>query len=209
MQINFANCFTDISAYNGTINNSNRSSTSSIESISQSNRKFNTQQSIVEVHSPPHDIILDIIPGKLIIPPTITPIATLSPTELFTSKSTPILPELESAPILSTSKSAPTLSILKSAPVLSSVKSTPVSSTLANSSMMPPMPPPLPLPPPSTPIGSISLLQPQKSLPSTFMFNKVGTFKNNFSNGEYITSDINKKIDLIIPFIFVKTRLYL
>ncbi|XP_018057895.1 PREDICTED: epidermal growth factor receptor kinase substrate 8-like isoform X1 [Atta colombica] len=189
----------DISAYNGTINNSNRSSTSSIESISQSNRKFNTQQSIVEVHSPPHDIILDIIPGKLIIPPTITPIATLPPTELFTSKSMPILPESESAPILSTSKSAPTLSILKSAPVLSSVKSTPVSSTLAlNSSMMPPMPPPLPLPPPSTSIGSISLLQPQKSLPSTFMFNKVGIFKNNFSNGLSNQEEVQKELKFVL-----------
>ncbi|KYM91856.1 Epidermal growth factor receptor kinase substrate 8 [Atta colombica] len=154
-----------ISAYNGTINNSNRSSTSSIESISQSNRKFNTQQSIVEVHSPPHDIILDIIP----------------------------------APILSTSKSAPTLSILKSAPVLSSVKSTPVSSTLAlNSSMMPPMPPPLPLPPPSTSIGSISLLQPQKSLPSTFMFNKVGIFKNNFSNGLSNQEEVQKELKFVL-----------
>ncbi|XP_018057913.1 PREDICTED: epidermal growth factor receptor kinase substrate 8-like isoform X3 [Atta colombica] len=131
----------DISAYNGTINNSNRSSTSSIESISQSNRKFNTQQSIVEVHSPPHDIILDIIP----------------------------------------------------------VKSTPVSSTLAlNSSMMPPMPPPLPLPPPSTSIGSISLLQPQKSLPSTFMFNKVGIFKNNFSNGLSNQEEVQKELKFVL-----------
>lgn len=190
----------DISAYNGTISNSNRSSTSSIESISQSIGKFNTQQSIVEVHSPPHDIILDIIPGKLIIPPTITPIATLPPTELFTSKSTPILPEPESAPTLSTSKSAPTLSVLKSAPVLSSVKSTPVSSTPAlNSSTVPPMPPPLPLPPPSTPIGSISLLQPQKSLPSTFMLNKMGTFKNNhFFNGLSSQEEVQKELKFVL-----------
>ncbi|KYN20060.1 Epidermal growth factor receptor kinase substrate 8, partial [Trachymyrmex cornetzi] len=199
----------DISAYNGTISNSNRSSTSSIESISQSNGKFNTQQSIVEVHSPPHDIILDIIPDKLIIPSTITPTATLPPTELFTSKSTPILPESKSAPILSTSKSAPTLSVLKSAPVLSSVKSisvsfavksAPVSSTPAlNSSTIPPMPPPLPLPPPSIPIGSISLLQPQKSLPSTLMLNKVGTFKNNnFSNGFSSQEEVQKELKFVL-----------
>ncbi|XP_018355931.1 PREDICTED: epidermal growth factor receptor kinase substrate 8-like isoform X1 [Trachymyrmex septentrionalis] len=199
----------DISAYNGIINNSNRSSTSSIESISQLNGKFNTQQSIVEVHSPPHDIILDIIPDKLIIPSTITPIATLPPTELFTSKSTPILPELESASTLSTSKSAPTLSVLKSAPVLSSVNSTPVSFTVKsapvsstpalNSSTIPPMPPPLPLPSPPTPIGSISLLQSQKSLPSTFMFNKVGTFKNNnFSNGLSSQEEVQKELKFVL-----------
>ncbi|KYQ55368.1 Epidermal growth factor receptor kinase substrate 8, partial [Trachymyrmex zeteki] len=198
----------DISAYNGSISNSNRSSTSSIKSISQSNGKFNMQQSVVEVHSPPHDIILDIIPDKLIIPPTITPIATLPPTELFTSKSTPILPESESAPTLSTSKSAPTLSVLKYAPVLPSVKSIPVSSAVTapvsltpalNSSTIPPTPPPLPLPLSSTPIGSISLLQPQKSLPSTFMLNKVGTFKtNNFSNGLSSQEEVQKELKFVL-----------
>ncbi|XP_018397078.1 PREDICTED: epidermal growth factor receptor kinase substrate 8-like [Cyphomyrmex costatus] len=196
----------DISAYNETeISNSSTSSTSSIESVSQSNGKFNTQQSIVEVHSPPHDIILDIISDKLIIPPTITP---TPQSELFTSKSTPILPESESAPTLSISKSAPTLSVLKSVPLLPSVKSTPVSSAVKSapisptpaldSSILPPMPPPLPLPPPTS-IGSISLLQSQKSLPSTFMLNKMGTFKNNnFSNGLSSQEEVQKELKFVL-----------
>lgn len=185
-------CFTDdINTFNGTISNSNRSSISSVESISQSNGKLNTQQSIVEVHSPPRDIILDVITDELALPPSspsssALPVPILPP-QLPASKSTPTLPASKSAPTLSISKSAPILPVLKSASILSSLKSAPASfAPVLNSSMIPPMPPPLPPPSQPTPIGFTPLLQSQKSAPSTFTFSKTETSKNNkFSNGEY------------------------
>ncbi|XP_011686748.1 PREDICTED: epidermal growth factor receptor kinase substrate 8-like isoform X2 [Wasmannia auropunctata] len=185
----------DVSAYNGAISNSSRSSTSSIESVSQSNGKFNTQQSIVEVHSPPRDIILDVTPDKLALPPAPT-----SQLELPASKSTPALFASKSAPTLSTSKSAPTLSVLKSASILLPLKSAPASPTPSlDLSMTPPTPPPLPPPPPPTPIGSTSLLQTEKSLLSTFMLHKAETPKNNkFSNGIFSQEEVQKELKFVL-----------
>ncbi|XP_025073139.1 epidermal growth factor receptor kinase substrate 8 isoform X1 [Pogonomyrmex barbatus] len=177
----------DINSHNGTISNSDRSSVSSIESISQSNRQINTQQSIVEVHSPPRDIILDVIPDK----PTLSspsssstlPIPTLS-SELPISKSTSILLSAsESIPLkLTTSKSAPTLPV----PALDSptIPSTPLSS---------------PPPPPPMPIKSAPLLQTQKSVPITFMFNKAETSKiSQLSNGISSQEEVQKELKFVL-----------
>lgn len=170
------NSFTDINSYNGT-SDSSRSSTSSVESISRSNGKLKTQQSIVEVHSPPRDIMLDVIPNKPALP------------KVPASKST--LPASESPPKLSTSKSAPSFSVLKSTLLLKtslvspSPKSAPASPIPADLSTIPPTPPPLPPPLPPTPIESTPSFQTQKSVPSTFTFNKAETSKSKVFNGEY------------------------
>ncbi|XP_071572327.1 epidermal growth factor receptor kinase substrate 8 isoform X2 [Temnothorax nylanderi] len=191
----------DISSYNGiSISDSSRSSTSSIESISRSNGKLNTQQSIVEVHSPPRDIILDAMPDK---PASPAPAALTLPPELSASKSTPALPASESAPKLPTSKSAPTLFVLKSIPILSPLKSAPASPVPAlDSSTIPPTPPPLPPPPPPppTPIGSTPLLQTQKSVPSTtFTFNKAETFKSSkLFNGISSQEEVQKELKFVL-----------
>lgn len=157
-----------MNAYNETTSNNSISSISSNESISESHGKLNTQQSIVEVHSPPRDVIPDVIFDKPALP--LLP-ALSAPT--FTPKST-----------LATSKSAPILSTLQSTP-LSSPKSAPASPALA-SSKIPSTPPPPPPPPPPTPIRSIPPLQTQKSAPSTiYISNKTEVSKNiKFFNGK-------------------------
>ncbi|KAL6437497.1 hypothetical protein ACFW04_005152 [Cataglyphis niger] len=157
-------------AYNGATSNSSRSSISSMESTSESHGKLNTQQSIVEVHSPPRHIILDVISDK--------PVSSSSPelsAPIFTSTST-----------LAVSKSAPILSTLKSTSALSLPNSAPASPALASSKIPSTSTPPPPPPPPPTPIRPIPPLQTQKSAPSTFSTsNKIEVSKSiKFFNGE-------------------------
>ncbi|XP_012538537.2 epidermal growth factor receptor kinase substrate 8 [Monomorium pharaonis] len=180
----------DISAHNRTRNgsNSSRSSTSSIESNSQSNRKLNTQQSVVEVHSPPRDVILDVIPDRQALSSALT-----LPSKPSTIKLTPILRESESVQTLPTSKSAPTLSVLKSAPILPPLQPASLA-PLLDSSTIPPTPPPLP-----PPMGSIPMLQTQKSAPSTFTFNKAETSKSNkFSSGISNQEEVQKELKFVL-----------
>jgi len=123
----------------------------------------------VEVHSPPRDVIPDVISDKP-APPLFPALSAAT----FTPKST-----------LATSKSAPILPVLQSSPALSSPKSAPASPALASSkiSSTPPPPPP---PPPPTPIRPIPPLQTQKSAPSTISIpNKTEVSKNiKFFNGK-------------------------
>ncbi|XP_011874773.1 PREDICTED: epidermal growth factor receptor kinase substrate 8-like [Vollenhovia emeryi] len=194
----------DVSLYDRTISNSSRSSTSSTESISRSSGKLNTQQSIVEVHSPPRDIIPDVISE-----PDSPPVPTLLP-ELAASVSTPILPASESAK-LPISKSAPSLSVLKSVeiPIIYPLKSAPASSPpksepaspvpSLDSSTTPPPPPP---PPPPTPIGPIPVLRTQKSVPSNFMFNKTETSKSSkFLNGTSSQEEAQEEVQKELKFV--------
>ncbi|XP_072766407.1 epidermal growth factor receptor kinase substrate 8-like isoform X2 [Anoplolepis gracilipes] len=170
----------NINAYNA-ISDSSRSSVSSIESTSQSHGKLKTQQSIVEVHSPPRDIVSDEVSDK-----SVSPSPSSSPT--FTSKST-----------LATSKSAPILSTLKLASALSAAKSAPASPALA-SSKIPSTPPPPPPPPPPTPIGSIPLFQTQKSAPSTFSTsNKTEVSKSiKFFNSTSGQEEVQKELKFVL-----------
>ncbi|KAL0125073.1 hypothetical protein PUN28_004311 [Cardiocondyla obscurior] len=198
----------DVSLFNGAISRSSRSSISSTESISQPYEKLKTQQSIVEVHSPPRNIILDvIIPDETVaLPQALTP-----PPEVPTSElplSTPLVSEM--APKLSTSKSAPTLSLLKSSPILLPLKSAPVTFPprsapaspvlgLASSEILPTSPPPPPPPPPPTPIGSIPLLHTQKSVPSSFTFNKADASKTNkLFNGNSGQQEVQKELKFVL-----------
>ncbi|XP_029165809.1 epidermal growth factor receptor kinase substrate 8-like isoform X1 [Nylanderia fulva] len=165
----------NINAYNGAMSNSSRSSVSSFDSTSESHSKLNTQQSIVEVHSPPRDFIPDDVISdkevleKMELPPVSVPTSNSVPTTLSVSKSAPILSVLKSTPALSPPKSAP---------------ASPASSKVSSKSKISSTPPPPP-PPPPTPVRSTPQFQTQKSAPSTFStLNKTDVSKSiKFFNG--------------------------
>ncbi|XP_050452041.1 epidermal growth factor receptor kinase substrate 8-like isoform X2 [Cataglyphis hispanica] len=172
-------------AYNGTTSNSSRSSISSMESTSESHGKLNTQQSIVEVHSPPRHIISDVISDKPVSSSSLSPELSAP---IFTSTST-----------LAVSKSAPILSTLKSTPALSLPNSAPASPALASKIPSTSTPPPPP-PPPPTPIRPTPPLQTQKSAPSTFSTsNKIEVSKSiKFFNGTSGQEEVQKELKFVL-----------
>nr|XP_012221471.1 PREDICTED: epidermal growth factor receptor kinase substrate 8-like isoform X2 [Linepithema humile] len=209
----------DISAYNGAISHSNRSSISSIDSISEANGRIHTQQSIVEVHSPPRDLMPDIIgkpdspppalsaPTLLLAPPASKPIPALPapkqipalPAPKPTSKQLPALPALKSTPTLSALKPALVLPVAK--PIVSSAsKSAPASPALMPTSIVPLTPPPPPPPPPSTPLTPAPPNQIQKFAPvGTSTPNKTDTFKSTkFSNGTSNQDEVQKELKFVL-----------